>query len=95
MAATGDHIQNPNSPLRDPERLAAEFGLPYKKKKRRWNVTEDGFARTSDAGKGDHARGQSPEELARYKRNYVDLDWNNYPEEDRCPARNADEEPTG
>ena len=56
-----DHIQNPNSPLRTPEGFAAEFGLPFKKKKRRWNVTEDGFARVSAAGKGDHRRDDTPE----------------------------------
>jgi len=95
MADTGNYQQPANSPLRTAEGFAAEFGLPYKKKKRRWNVTETGFERASSAGKGDHARGQTPTERDRYRGNFDDLDWGNYPEEERCPARNVDEEPTG
>lgn len=70
-----DYKQNPNSPLRDPKRLAAEFGLPYRTKKRRWEVTESGFRRTSEAGKGDHRRGQDPESTERFRTNYDKIDW--------------------
>lgn len=84
-----DHQQNPNSPLRDPERLAAEFGLPFRKKKRRWEVTADGFKRTSEAGKGDHARGQSHAERKRYREGYDLINW----KDDECPARDAAREP--
>ena len=80
----GEHRQNPNSPLRSPERLAAEFGLPYKKKKRRWNVTEKGFERVSGAGKGDHRRGQDPESEAKYQAGYDQIDWSDDGKEDRC-----------
>lgn len=86
-----EYQQNPNSPLRDPERLAAEFGFPYKKKKKRWEVTEDGFKRTSEAGKGDHARGQTPTERERYREGYDLIDW----EDDKCHAEAVDAEHTG
>ena len=71
----GDYKQNPNSPLRTPEGFAAEFGLPYKKKKRRWNVTEGGFKRVSSAGKGDHRRTSSAEDRAKFAENYDKIDW--------------------
>lgn len=91
---TGDYVQNPDSPLRDPERLAAEFGLPYRKKKRRWEVTEGSWKRVSEAGKGDHARGQSPEERARFNKNYDLIDWSDDGKEDSCPA-DVQAEPDG
>jgi len=84
------HMQNPNSPLRTPEGLAAEFGLPYKKKKRRWNVTADGFKRVSDAGKGDHARGQTIAERQRFSENYARINWKDY----KCPAKDVADAPT-
>ena len=82
MADTGNYQQPANSPLRTAEGFAAEFGLPFKKKKRRWNVTEKGFARVSGAGKGDHRRKESAEDRAKFDEKFQDLDWDNYPKKE-------------
>ena len=79
MADTGNYKQPANSPLRTAEGFAAEFGLPFKKKKRRWNVTESGFERAPAAGKGDHRRSTTAEDRAKFDEKFQELDWNNYP----------------
>lgn len=83
MADTGGYKQPANSPLRTAEGFAAEFGLPYKKKVRRWEVTESGFKKVNNgAGKGDHRRKETAEDRAVYDKKFQELDWNNYPKKE-------------